>query len=233
MISQRQKEILKSLIEEYINSAQPISSQLLEKKHRFGICPATIRMEMQKLTSRGFLSQPYPSAGRVPTDKGYRFFVDELLKKGLQTPKEELEINWQKEIEDSLKLIQKMTKFLASRSSNLALGYLFSKRAIWKEGWEEVFQEPEFKERKFIFDFTKLLKSFEEKIEKMKFNHGIRIYIGKENPFPRSRDFSTIISKCHLPTEEEGILAILGPKRMNYQRNIGWLNYLIKFLEEI
>ena len=77
----RQKEILNSVIEEYINSAQPVSSQLLEKKYDFGICPATIRIEMQKLTDKGFLCQPHTSAGRVPTDKGYRFFVDNLLEK--------------------------------------------------------------------------------------------------------------------------------------------------------
>ena len=79
--TERQQKILNTIIEEYINSAQPISSQLLEKKHNFGLSPATIRIEMQKLTDAGFLYQPHTSAGRVPTDEGYRFFVDDLLEK--------------------------------------------------------------------------------------------------------------------------------------------------------
>jgi len=77
--TQRQTEILNRLIQEYIDSARPVSSQLLEKKYDFSICPAMIRIEMQKLTDQGFICQPHTSAGRVPTDKGYRFFVDNLL----------------------------------------------------------------------------------------------------------------------------------------------------------
>src|SRR3990167_8071237 len=82
-ISERQNLILNKAIEEYILSAQPVSSSLLEKKYDFGISPAMIRIEMQKLTEGGFLLQPHTSAGRVPTDKGYRLFVDELLQAGV------------------------------------------------------------------------------------------------------------------------------------------------------
>ncbi len=78
-ITERQEKILNKVLQEYIKSAQPVSSQLLEKKYDFGISPATIRIEMQKLTDKGFLYQPHTSAGRVPTDKGYRLFVDKLF----------------------------------------------------------------------------------------------------------------------------------------------------------
>ena len=66
------------IVKEYIDSAEPVSSQLLEKKYDFDISPATIRIEMQKLTDKGFLLQPHTSAGRIPSDKGYRFYVDNL-----------------------------------------------------------------------------------------------------------------------------------------------------------
>ena len=79
MLTQRQSEILDRIVRDYIALAEPVSSRLLEKKHDFGVSPATIRNEMQKLTDRGYLFQPHTSAGRVPTDRGYRFFVDELL----------------------------------------------------------------------------------------------------------------------------------------------------------
>ena len=72
----RQQDLLLKIVEEYINTAKPVSSQLLEKKHSFKVCPATIRNEMQALTKKGYIFQPHTSAGRVPTDKGYRFFVD-------------------------------------------------------------------------------------------------------------------------------------------------------------
>ena len=77
-ITDRQKGILNTLVEEYISSAEPVSSKELQKKHDFGVSPATIRNEMQRLMDAGFISQPHTSAGRVPTDKGYRFYVDNL-----------------------------------------------------------------------------------------------------------------------------------------------------------
>jgi heat-inducible transcription repressor HrcA len=66
------------IIREYVESARPVSSQYLGERYDFGICPASIRIEMQKLTDDGFLTQPHTSAGRIPTDKGYRLFVDQL-----------------------------------------------------------------------------------------------------------------------------------------------------------
>ena len=78
-MTKRQGKLLDKIVREYINSALPVSSQLLDERYNFGISPATLRIEMQKLTDRGFLYQPHTSAGRVPTDKGFRFFVDELF----------------------------------------------------------------------------------------------------------------------------------------------------------
>jgi len=233
--TQRQTEILNRLIQEYIDSARPVSSQLLEKKYDFSICPAMIRIEMQKLTDQGFICQPHTSAGRVPTDKGYRFFVDNLLKSKIPEFEDVLEIEdiFQKAGKDIFKLTGRLTKFLAEQSSNFTILNLLERDFFWKEGWEEILQEPEFEEKDSISHFTELLESFEENIENLKINSEIKVYIGKENPFSKNKDFSIIISKCHLPKKEEGILSILGPKRMAYDRNIGLINSLMKSLEKL
>jgi len=233
-MTERQEQILNKTIQEHIYSAQPVSSQLLEKKYDFGICPATIRGEMQKLTEKGFLSQPHTSAGRVPTDKGYRFFVDELIEKGISEFSEEFEIEkwFEEEIDNTVKFIQLLTKNLAVASSTLALSYLPKAKILWKEGWERVLREPEFREAECVFNFANFLKDFEEDIEDFEVNSQIHIYIGKENPFPRAKNFSIISSRCHLPDEEEGIISLLGPKRMAYDRNISLVNSLIKLLKE-
>ncbi|MDD4662220.1 MAG: heat-inducible transcription repressor HrcA, partial [Candidatus Pacebacteria bacterium] len=76
MITDRQKKILNVIIEEYINSAEPVSSQILAHKFGFDLCSATMRIEMKNLTDLGFLEKPYISSGRIPTDKAYRIFVD-------------------------------------------------------------------------------------------------------------------------------------------------------------
>jgi len=233
MITERQGEILNRIVQEYIELAQPISSQLLEKKYDFGICSASIRIEMQKLTDKGFLYQPHTSAGRVPTDKGYRFFVDNLLAQEISEFNDifELEDLLKKE-RDIFKLANKLTKFLAEVSSNLVILHLLERDLFWKEGWEEILKEPEFKEKDFLSSFIRFLNSFEEDIEELKINSGIKIYIGRENPFSKAKDFSIISSKCYLPDEEEAILSLLGPKRMAYDRNISLMNTLIKVMEK-
>lgn len=231
MVSERQAKLLNTLIGEYIDSAQPVSSQVLQKKYDFGICPATIRIEMQKLTDKGFLHQPHTSAGRVPTDKGYRFFVDNLLEKEFEDFKVG---DWfESENRDNIKFIQSLTKNLAHISGALALSYLDKEKVFWKDGWEEILKEPEFGEKDFALNFAEFLENFENNIGNFEINSGIKIYIGKENPFKKAKDFSVITSECHLPEGERAILSLLGPKRMAYDTNIGLINSLIKLMEEI
>ncbi|MBI2626419.1 MAG: hypothetical protein HYW69_02400 [Candidatus Nealsonbacteria bacterium] len=210
MITQRQSEVLNRIVREYISLAEPVSSKLLEKKHKFGVSPATIRNEMQKLTDEGYLSQPHTSAGRVPTDKGYRFFVDELLKDHLN----DLERDLNKEVGDSLEFIKTATRFLAEGSSELALGYSAGQKIVWKEGWQDIFEEPEFLEPGLAASFAKMLDDFEENIEEI-FLPEIKIYIGNENPVSKTNDFSIITAGF-----PGGLLALLGPKRMSYDKNI-------------
>ena len=249
-ITERQEQILNTIVQEYIGSAQPISSQLLERKYDFEICPATIRIEMQKLADAGFIFQPHTSAGRVPTDKGYRFFVDKLLEKELSEHIKDFEIEkwFEKEIEGTVKFIQSFTKHLASTSSALALSYLPKEKISWKEGWERVLREPEFREAECIFNFAKLLKNFEENLGDFEVNYPsvakggdegeafidsqIHIYIGKENPFKKAKDFSIISSKCYFPERKEGIISLLGPKRMAYDKNISLIKSLAELLEK-
>jgi len=229
-LTERQGKLLNVIIKEYVDSAQPVSSQLLERKYNFDVSPATIRIEMQKLTNKGLLLQPHTSAGRIPTDKGYRFFVNELLEKEAVVP--EVEDWFGSEIEDTFKFIQSLTRHLAEETKALTLSYLEKEDIFWKDGWEEVLKEPEFGERDNIINFTKLLKNLEEHIEQLKTDSGVNVYIGKENPFPKAKDFTVISSRYHLPNGEEGIISLLGPKRMAYDRNISLINSLMKLFDE-
>ena len=80
MLTDRQKAILQILVDDYIRSAEPVGSRTLSKRSDLSISPATIRNEMSDLEELGYLEQPHTSAGRVPSQKGYRFYVDHLLK---------------------------------------------------------------------------------------------------------------------------------------------------------
>ncbi|ADQ15109.1 heat-inducible transcription repressor HrcA [Halanaerobium hydrogeniformans] len=80
-LDERKKRILQAIIQEHIISASPIGSRTLAKKYNLDVSPATIRNEMADLEDLGFLEQPHTSAGRIPSDKGYRYYVDELIRK--------------------------------------------------------------------------------------------------------------------------------------------------------
>ena len=78
-LNDRKKAILRSIVDDYIHTAQPVGSRAVSKKHELGLSSATIRNEMADLEELGYLAQPHTSAGRVPSDKGYRFYVDNLV----------------------------------------------------------------------------------------------------------------------------------------------------------
>ncbi|MBI3337326.1 MAG: DeoR family transcriptional regulator [Candidatus Staskawiczbacteria bacterium] len=125
MISERQIRILNSLVKEYIDSAEPVSSNLLKKKCGLDVSPATIRNEMQELTEQGYIKQPHTSAGRIPTEKGYRYFIEITFSgKTDRFPGfilKEIE-NAKEKIENELKLAQKLTYSLEHISAILDFG---------------------------------------------------------------------------------------------------------------
>jgi len=231
----RQTNILEEIIKEYIDSAKPVSSQFLERECGLGICPATIRIEMQKLTDVGYVFQPHTSAGRVPTDKGYRFFVDNLLKReGLNLNNLlKIEKTIKEETKDIFKWFSGFAKILSEISSTFVFGHLLEEDFFAKEGWEALLKEPEFEDRNFLFSFTDFLEDFEKDIESLELNSEIKVYIGKENSSKRGEGFSVILSECSFPNRQKGIISILGPKRMPYEENISLMNSLAQLLEEI
>jgi heat-inducible transcriptional repressor len=231
MLSERQEGLLETVISEYIKLAQPISSKYLEERYDFGVSPATIRNELQALSGGGYLEQPHTSAGRVPTDRGYRFFVDgvstlHLKEKGEGSKK--WEDVFEKEITDALEFAAYTARALASESSGLAAMYVEGASLFFKEGWEDMLQEPEFEEQDSIKSFTKFLNDFEKNVAVMSFQEDLQVFIGKENSFSKITDFSIMIAECDFPGQGRGKIALLGPKRMEYSKNIHLLNAFSK-----
>ncbi|MFA5087221.1 MAG: hypothetical protein WC470_02905 [Candidatus Paceibacterota bacterium] len=232
-MTERQNEILKALIKEYIKTAEPISSEFLAKKYDFGLCPSAIRIEMQLLIKGGFLEQPHTSAGRIPTDRAYRFFVDTFVE-----PKEERSIEAElneilnKQIDDQFKLAGNLAKFLAGASSGLAIIHFVNNDVSWKEGWDEIAREPEFLENNFAFNLLNFLDNFEEKIKNIE-SSGVNIYIGHEIPIPKADNLSLICSTCSISDKEKAFVSILGPKRMDYTKNINLIHSINKVLKDL
>jgi heat-inducible transcriptional repressor len=222
-LTARQGKLLSAIVKEYIDSAQPVSSKALLKKHGFSLSPATIRSEMQRLTDQGFLSQPHTSAGRVPTDKGYRFYVD--------NPDESRRDKANKQLTpfgmgtgDSFAFFQEFTRKIADLTDELALSYFPEEDVIFKEGWENIFKAPEFENTDMASEFAEMVGNMEKNIQEFMATDFPRIFIGRENPLPHGREFSIVISKVSFPKKKKGVVALLGPKRMDYDKNVKIIN---------
>ncbi len=236
-LTERQKNILEIVIREYIEGAAPISSSFIEEEYRLGVSPATIRSELYNLAEEGYLYQPHTSSGRVPTDMGYRFFVNLLTEKEIKRLEKKIIMEvrkMQREVDSRFQFMQDFTRFLAHTSSSLTLSYFPRESILLKEGWAEVFRDPEFDDAEKVRDFMGMVGDFEENIDSfldVGKNSCIRVYIGGEAPFSRRKDFSVVISPCKI-LKRKGILAIMGPKRMAYDRNIQLVDSIIKLLQD-
>src|SRR3989338_2094613 len=122
-LTPRQVDILKAIIKEYTETGEPVGSEILEKKYKLGISPATIRNEMVELATKGYLKKAHFSSGRVPSAKGFRFYIKHLMKeKELSTIEEVAYKNsiWDDRAEIH-KLLYYTTKVLAARTGLLSI----------------------------------------------------------------------------------------------------------------
>lgn len=223
-LTTRQENVLEGIITEYIKRACPVSSQMLEVEYDFDVSPATLRNEMQVLAEQGFLLQPHTSSGRVPTDKGYRFFVDEISEKESKTQNGAFDQAFSRHMEDALEFAVLGTKNLAALSSSLSAIYFQDREILWKEGWGDLLQEPEFQDQEYVKSFTRFLNDFENNVESIEVDQGVQVFIGKENLFSRVEEFSIVMCPCDMQGYGKGFVALLGPKRMAYPKNINILS---------
>lgn len=239
MINIRQQKILAAVIKEHIDTAEPVSSGILVKKYNLRVSPATIRADMKELEKEGHLFQPHTSAGRVPTDKGYRFFIDSLMKNRELTIREQdvLRQNFLKGKELDY-LMQKAANLLAELSSNFAISSLISldEPEVFKAGIGKLLREPEFGDSEYLSQTTQILDYLDRNIEELfdiVRNETVGVYIGKENPIKQMRGLSMIVSGQRLKSGNRGLIAILGPQRMKYDRNIALVEYIKNLLENL
>lgn len=235
----RQQKILEAIVKEYVDTAEPVSSDILVKKYNLEVSPATIRAEMKKLEEEGYLYQPHTSAGRTPTDKGYRLFIDSLMKSRELTVREQefLRQNFPRSRELDY-LMQKAVVLLADMSSNLAVSGLFGfdEPEIYKAGIGRLLREPEFEDSDYLFQTAEILDYLDRNIKELfdiVKDETFGIYIGRENPIRQMRGLSMIISGQKLKSGNRGLIAILGPQRMRYDRNIALIEYIHKLLESL
>ncbi len=229
-MNERQKDILTFVINEYIRSAQPVGSGLLTEKSGMDLSAATFRNELAALEDEGFLMQPHTSAGRVPTEKAYQYYVDTLLAKKSYKPASgsALKLMIQKDLDDDQNLKQ-VAKQLVEHSDQAVI-VAFDKTNIFYTGLSHLFAKPEFSEQSHLVSISQVVDQLDEKIGQV-FDSisDLEIMVGSHNPF--GKECSCILGKYRLRDNREGIFAILGPMRMDYEKNIHLISEVKQLVE--
>lgn len=236
-LTARQTQILKILIDEYIETAEPVGSESLDKKYNLGVSPATIRNEMVALTSADFLRQPHTSAGRIPTPKAMKFYVDQLMEERQMSVAEEVKAK--EEVWDARgdinSLIREATHALAEKTQSLAVGAVES-GDVWHSGYANLFLNPEFANLEFCANLLTLVEQV-ERMQELFFKRimgggPVEILFGEELGWPELTPMGVAVTRFKIGNRE-GALGIIGPVRLRYPIIIPALKYFRNLIEEI
>lgn len=222
-MEKRTELILSTIIKEYIKSAVPVGSGVLVDKYNLGISSATVRNEMSLLEEKGYIVQPHTSAGRVPTETAYKFYFNSLKDKKLAESETKvlLETLGSKGEQDFKQTAKAMAQF-----SGQTIFWAFHKNNFYYTGVANLLSQPEFNQPELIYDISAIIDRMDEIIDQIfeEVEFEPQVFIGNDNPF--SAICSTMITK-YRTEEATGLFGLLGPMRMNYEKNLA----LVKFIK--
>lgn len=246
-LTKRQEGILFAIIEEYAEMAAPVGSVTLAKL--FDVSSATIRAEMAHLETLGYIAQPHTSAGRVPTDAGYRYYVNMLsehpniLRDVIKNSQElrnfetqssnrgnrvlEVRINSQTRADFA---IRGAVDSLVELTGNLGLATIGDQ--LYISGISRLFTQPEFIDNKRVQAVAELLDNLEPWLREAAPGQPLNIFIGQENPIGKTSQAALVISRFRSPFSDKSYIGILGPTRQNYSRVMSLVRYAGNMLEE-
>ncbi len=232
-LNPRQAQILAAIVREYSLRPEPVASEEINAKYKLGVSSATVRNEMIALERAGYIQQPHTSAGRVPTDLGYRYFVNELMQSFELSLKEQsilrqqllqLQAQSQELGRNIARLLSQKTEqaafaLLPDEASSAGLAHILQNSNLAKK---ETVEAVQFFENIDAHAGQMLQKFFKEK--------PAALIGGKEHHLAPLQNYSLIVSKVALPSGEKGMIGILGPKAMRYDKNLKLVEYVAKFL---
>lgn len=216
-MTERQRHILSAIVEQYAEVASPVGSSLLAKA--FKVSSATIRAEMAELERHGFITQPHTSAGRIPTDKGYRFYVNNLATETSKTlPAGRGERALASRVQNAgapERMIRNAVDTLVELTHNLGMATIGNQ--LYMSGLSNLFGQPEFINGVQVQQVAQLLDNLEPWLREAAPNEPLSVYIGAENPIGRSAGCTLIISRFRSPFSDRSYIGTLGPTRQSYR----------------
>ncbi|MDP1853516.1 MAG: DeoR family transcriptional regulator [Candidatus Omnitrophota bacterium] len=232
----RRQEVLAAVVDSYIRNANAVSSEALASN--FNYSSATIRNIMSELEDIGMLTHTHTSSGRIPTDIGYRFYVDNLLMEIelLQVEKDEIIGEYRKSARELDALLEKTSDLLSSLTHCTGIvSFADGHEKIFYRGMGLMLEQPEFHDLKRIRMLMNLLEERQSLLEVINRNleEKIKIYIGRELPFESLDNCTLITSNYKVKDKPQGRIAVLGPTRMEYAKIIPAIEYVSEMLSSM
>ncbi|OGJ39382.1 MAG: hypothetical protein A3A82_00585 [Candidatus Pacebacteria bacterium RIFCSPLOWO2_01_FULL_47_12] len=235
-LSARQIQILRAIIQEFIETAEPVGSDTIDRKFSIGVSPATIRNEMVQLTKQGYLQKSHSSAGRIPTPVALKLYVNELMREKELTVADEVaakEKVWdsRKEIDE---VFSQITRVLADKSHALGLAMLDQHR-LYHSGYANLLQMPEFYDIKVMRTVLHLIEEVSLLSEIFATNTSdniIQVVYGQELG---NRDLVSlgVIHTSFVVGETQCELAVIGSSRFDYPYMIPMMKYMRTLIQDI
>jgi heat-inducible transcriptional repressor len=234
-MTDRQIAILSAIIEQYAEVAAPVGSVTLAKL--FGVSSATIRAEMARLEEMGLITHPHTSAGRIPTDKGYRYYVnilneakdDESVKLDRGARAIEARVSTYGDRAD--RAIRSAVDSLVELTHNLGLATIGEE--LYMNGIGNLFSQPEYMSGRHVQAVARLLDNLEPWLREAAPNEPLNVYIGAENPIGKSSGATLIISRFRSPYSDHSYIGVLGPTRQSYAKVMRLVRHAGAMLEEV
>lgn len=232
-LTNRQGKILAAIVKENCDTCKAVGSKELAEKYNFGLSAPSIRNEMQALEKQGFIKQPHTSAGRVPTDKGYRYFVNQLMDRF------KLSLQEQEKLKKELLKLQfahvemgrRITKLLSEHSQQAS--FAIFPEEVSTMGLSNILENPGLPTED-AREIAKFFDSIDDYAEKMVQDYGgegtPKTFIGKELQLSKNSDYSMMVSGLKLPSGKQGVIGLIGPKSMKYEKNLSLMEYISKLL---
>lgn len=235
-MTDRQLAILGAVIEQYAEIAVPVGSVTLAKL--FGVSSATIRSEMVKLEEMGLIMAPHTSSGRIPTDKGYRLYVNGIteaqmseLPAGIDRSARAIDMHVHSHIDKADRAIRSAVDSLVELTGNLGIATIGSE--LYMNGIGNLFSQPEFLRANHTQAVARLLDNLEPWLREAAPNEPLNVYIGSENPIGKASGATLIISRFRSPYSDNSYIGVLGPTRQDYARVMRLVRHAGAMLEEV
>ncbi len=231
-ITPRQAKVLACIVKINSETGKPVASKDLIEKGYFDVSGATLRNEMQALEESGLITHPHTSSGRIPTDEGFRYFVNQLM------DRVQLSVREQQTLRQEILRLQavnaeigrRLAKILSMHSSQASFAIL--PEEVSSTGISNILESDQLpvEDAREIAKFFDNLDDYADQIMADYSDKSPQTFIGKELTLSRGSDYSMIVSGVQLPSGKKGVIGLIGPKSMKYPKNISLMEYISKFL---